>query len=331
MARRLAEVAQHVGVSEATVSRVLNNKPGISEATRAAVLSALDVLGYERPTKLRGERARLVGIVLPEMQNPIFPGFAEVMAGALAKKGFTPVLCARTVDGVAESEYITILLEQNVSGVIFASGLYQQTRAAHEHYARLRERGLPTVLINASADGLAFPRVCTDEEHAVEQAYAHLTALGHERIGLVLGPPDHVPSARKLAAYRAARKGATELVAHGALTMEEGHAAAARLVAEGATGLICASDVLAIGAMRAVRRAGKQVPADVSVVGFDDSGLMAFTDPPLTTVRQPIVAMGQAAVALLLSQIDAEQVPDDELLFEPELVVRASTGPAPTT
>jgi DNA-binding LacI/PurR family transcriptional regulator len=184
------------------------------------------------------------------------------------------------------------------------------------------------VLINATADGLRFPRVCTDEEHAVEQAYAHLVALGHDRIGLVLGPPDHVPSARKLAAYRTARAGADELVAHGALTMEEGHAAAARLIAEGATALICASDALAIGAMRAVRRLGKQVPADVSVVGFDDSGLMAFTDPPLTTVRQPVTAMGQAAVALLISQIEAEQVPDDELLFEPELVVRASTGPA---
>jgi DNA-binding LacI/PurR family transcriptional regulator len=99
MTRRLADVARKVGVSEATVSRVLNEKPGVSESTRQAVLTALDVLGYERPTKLRGERARLVGLVLPELQNPIFPAFAEVVSGALAQQGYTPVLCTQTVGG----------------------------------------------------------------------------------------------------------------------------------------------------------------------------------------------------------------------------------------
>src|SRR5450756_2188924 len=97
MARRLAEVAKYTHVSEATVSRVLNRKPGVSEATRAAVLTALDVLGYERPTHLRGNRPRLVGLVLPELQNPIFPAFAEVVADALAKRGFTPLLYTRTI------------------------------------------------------------------------------------------------------------------------------------------------------------------------------------------------------------------------------------------
>src|SRR2546423_6184356 len=143
MTRRLAEVAQYVGVSEATVSRVLNGKPGISDATRAAVLTALDVLGYERPSKLRGQRARLVGLVLPELQNPIFPAFAEVVAGALAQRGFTPVLCTRTEEGVSEVEYVDMLLEQQVSGVIFAGGLYAQAAADHEHYRRTRGRGPP--------------------------------------------------------------------------------------------------------------------------------------------------------------------------------------------
>src|SRR5690242_5545347 len=132
MTRRLAEVAKYVGVSEATVSRVLNGKPGISEATRTAVLTALDVLGYERPSKLRGQRARLVGLVLPELQNPIFPAFAEVVAGALAQRGFTPVLCTRTEEGVSEIEYVDMLLDQQVSGVIFAGGLYAQAAADHD-------------------------------------------------------------------------------------------------------------------------------------------------------------------------------------------------------
>src|SRR4029450_1563578 len=136
MTRRLAEVARKVGVSEATVSRVLNGKPGVSEATRQAVLTALDVLGYERPTKLRGERARLVGLVLPELQNPIFPAFAEVVAGAVAKRGFPPVLCTRPAEGVSEADYVDILLDQQVSGVVFAGGLYAQADADHEHPRR---------------------------------------------------------------------------------------------------------------------------------------------------------------------------------------------------
>jgi len=103
MTRRLTEVAAYAKVSEATVSRVLNGKPGVAEATRQAVLTALDVLGYERPTQLRGQRARLVGLVLPELQNPIFPAFAEVVADALSRRGVTPVLCTRTAAGVTEA------------------------------------------------------------------------------------------------------------------------------------------------------------------------------------------------------------------------------------
>lgn len=324
MTRRLAEVAKYVGVSEATVSRVLNGRPGISEATRNAVLTALDVLGYERPVKLRGERARLVGLVLPELQNPIFPAFAEVVAGALARKGFTPVLCTRTTDGVAESDYVDMLLDQHVSGVIFAGGNYAQGDADHDHYRRLLQRGLPAILVNASIDGLGFPRVSADDSVAVEQAYGHLTSLGHERIGLILGPRDHMPSQRKLDAF----KGDRDLVERTIFSMEGGHAAAGRLVERGVTGLICASDVLALGAVRGARRAGLSVPDDISVVGYDDSSVMTCTDPPLTTVRQPIEAMGQAAVALLVAEIGGSPVIADELLFDPELVVRGSTASA---
>jgi DNA-binding LacI/PurR family transcriptional regulator len=331
MTRRLADVAKHVGVSEATVSRVLNGRPGISDGTRQAVLTALDVLGYDRPAKLRGERARLVGLILPELANPIFPAFAEVAAGDLAKRGLTPVLCTRTASGIGEADYVAMLLDQHVSGVLFAGGLYAQGEADHAHYRLLRERGLPAVLVNAAVDGLGFPSVSVDDAHAVEQAYAHLRSLGHDRVGLVLGPRDHVPSARKLAGFVTATRAHQRdvdmaLVERTIFSMEGGHAAATRLVGGGATALICASDVLALGAVRAVRRQGKSVPGHVSVVGFDDSALMSCVDPPLTTVRQPIESMGQAAVALLVGQIAGQTMPTEELVFAPELVVRRSTA-----
>jgi DNA-binding LacI/PurR family transcriptional regulator len=334
MARRLAEVARKVGVSEATVSRVLNGKPGVSEATRQAVLTALDVLGYERPIKLRGERARLVGLVLPELQNPIFPAFAEVVSGALAQQGFTPVLYTQTIGGVSETDYVDLLLQQQISGVIFAGGLYAQEDARHDHYRRLSERRLPTVLINAAIDGLEFPRVVCDDAVAAEQAMGHLLSLGHTRIGFVLGPRDHVPSNRKLAAARlcAARSGVTlddSQVVHAMYSLETAQPAATRLLRTGVTGIVCASDPMALGAIRAARRAGLRIPEDVSVVGYDDSALMNYTEPPLTTVRQPIEPMGRMAIQLLVAQIAGASVPNEELLFEPELVVRGSTGSAP--
>ncbi|MEV6012052.1 LacI family DNA-binding transcriptional regulator [Streptomyces sp. NPDC051976] len=371
MTRRLAEVAKRVGVSEATVSRVLNGKPGVSDSTRQAVLTALDVLGYERPTQLRGVRARLVGLVLPELQNPIFPALAEVAGGALVQLGFTPVLCTRTAGGLTEAEYVTMLLDQQVSGVIFCGGL------SAEEYGALLRRGVPVVLLNAAVDyaaiqtepqpdrsparpldrpvpahrgayrpaeryqdrldrrtvrTLGFPQVSTDDVAAVQQAYAHLSSLGHTRIGLMVGPADHTPSRRKAAAFttlaaRSAAGKAAHPIGNALFSFEGGQAVATELLTTGITALICGSDVLALGAIRAARRQGLTVPHDLSVVGYDDSAFMNYTDPPLTTLRQPIEAMSRAAVTLLANQINGTNPTPKELLHEPELVVRHSTAP----
>jgi DNA-binding LacI/PurR family transcriptional regulator len=327
MPGKLADVARQAGVSEATVSRVLNGKPGISDSTRAAVLTALDVIGYERPTHLRVRRARMVGLVVPELQNPIFPALAEVVAGALAQRGFNAVLCTRT-GSMSEAEYVDMLLERQVSGMVFAGGQYAEADAPHEHYTRLLKLRLPVVLVNAAAEHLDFPRVSTDDAVAMEQSYAHLAYLGHERIGLIIGPPDHMPSRRKLEAFERLSPTA-DLVERTRFSLEGGHAAASRLLAQDVTAIICASDPLALGAIRAARRAGLRVPADVSVVGYDDSAFMSCTDPPLTTVRQPIEAIGRAAVEMLAGQIEGSEVSADELFFEPEIVARGSTAAAP--
>ncbi|HEV3357227.1 MAG TPA: LacI family DNA-binding transcriptional regulator [Pseudonocardiaceae bacterium] len=326
MTHRLAEVAKRVGVSEATVSRVLNGKSGVSDATRSAVLTALDVLGYERPTQLRGVRARLVGLVLPELQNPIFPALAEVVGGSLVQQGFTPVLCTRTAGGLTEAEYVSMLLDQQVSGVVFCGGM-----TAEEHH-RLLGRGVPVVLLNAAVDHVGFPMVSTDDAAAVALAFGHLRTLGHRDIGLLVGPAGHIPSQRKIEAFTAlaARAGIDigNRIGNALFSFEGGQAIAAELISAGARALICGSDIIALGAIRAARRAGLRVPHDFSVVGFDDSALMNYIDPPLTTLRQPIEAMARAAVTLLTNQIEGASPMPRELLHEPELVVRGSTGPA---
>ena len=334
MRARLSDIARQAEVSEATVSRVLNDRPGVAPETRQAVLTALDVLGYERPARLRKRSAGLVGLVVPELDNPIFPAFAQVIESTLAQSGFTPVLCTQTAGGVTEDEYVEMLLDRQVSGIVFVSGLHADTSADHERYRRLLARPLPIVMVNGHVPDLPAPFVSCDEREAAELAVAHLVALGHRRIGLITGPDRFSPVQRKLAGYRESMRrllGAgdellDELAELSLFGVEGGEAAAARLLERGATGLVCGSDLMALGAIRAARQRGLHVPGDVSVVGFDDSPLMAFTDPPLTTMRQPVTAMAVAAVRALVDEINGHGAPHSEYVFRPELVVRGSTA-----
>lgn len=333
---RLSDIADQAGVSEATVSRVLNDRPGVSSTTRRAVLTALDVLGYERPLRLRG-RPGLVGLVVPELENPIFPVFAQVMETRLAQQGYTPVLCTQTPGGVTEDEYVDLLLDRGVAGIIFVSGLHADSTADVSRYSALVDRGLPIVLVNGYAPGVDAPFISDDDAAAMDLAVAHLTSMGHRRIGLAVGPSRFVPVVRKRAAFVAAmvrltgidEQEAEGLVAHSLFSVEGGQAAAHHLLSLGVTAIACGSDLMALGAIRTIRQRGLRTPEDVSVVGYDDSRLIAFTDPPLTTVRQAVPAMGTAAVQALVDAINGTPAPRDEFVFRPELVVRSSTGPAP--
>ncbi|WP_189129367.1 LacI family DNA-binding transcriptional regulator [Wenjunlia tyrosinilytica] len=337
MTARLADIAAQAGVSEATVSRVLNGRPGVSAATRQSVLTALDLLGYERPVRLRQRSAGLVGLVIPELENPIFPLFAQVIGQALTRQGYTPVLCTQTAGGSTEDQLTEMLVERGVAGIVFLSGLHADTTADMERYDRLIGQGVPFVLINGFTDKVAAPFVSPDDRAAVHLAVTHLAALGHERIGLAVGPKRFVPVLRKIEGFvRAmgdvlgtAPDDAEKLIRHSLYGLEGGQAAATALLGDGCTAVVCASDMMALGAIRAARQQGLSVPEDVSVVGFDDSPLIAFTDPPLTTIRQPVTAMGQAAVRALLEEIGGTPAPHSEFVFLPELVVRGSTASAP--
>lgn len=335
MTARLADIAAQAGVSEATVSRVLNGKPGVAAVTRQAVLTALDVLGYERPSRLRERRAGLVGLVIPELENPIFPAFAQVIDTMLAQHGYTPVLCTETPGGVSEDEYVEMLLERGVSGIIFISGMHADTQANPDRYHRLRERRLPIVLINGYLKGVDAPFISNDDVASMELAVGHLVALGHTRIGLAVGPRRFLPVVRKIAGFTQSMKSllglsvVDDLVECSLFSVEGGAAAAGALIERGVTAIVCGSDMMALGAVRAARSRGLQVPRDVSVVGYDDSSLIAFTDPPLTTIRQLVQPMGHAAVRALIDEIAGVPAPRAEFVFRPELVVRSSTGPAP--
>jgi len=328
---RLLDIAEVAKVSTATVSRVLNGKPGASEDVRQSVLAAMDMLGYARPGVLQAKAAGLVGVVVPELNNPIFPAFAHALEARLSQHGYSALLCTQSPGGTTEQECIDLLVGQRVSGIIFVSGLHADIGARHDQYRELQLRGVPRTFINGFAADVEGTFVGTDDAAAIEVSVRHLVSLGHDRIGLAMGPDRFVPSRRKVDAFGQALRtqlGVTDPSGHIApslYTLEGGHAAATELISTGHTAIICGSDLMALGAIRAARAAGLSVPEDLSVVGYDDSTLVAFVDPPLTTIHQPVTALCSAAVGALLGEIDGNPGPQTELLFRPELIVRGST------
>jgi LacI family transcriptional regulator, repressor for deo operon, udp, cdd, tsx, nupC, and nupG len=335
----LADVAARAGVSVATVSRVLNDRPGVNEATRRAVLTAVDVLGYDRPSRLRARGAGLVGVVVAELDNPFFPAFARALETPLVHGGYTPVLCTQSLGGIHEDDYVQALLGHGVAGIVFVSGIHAVAGTDVGRYLRLTEQGLPLVLVNGHLPGVPAAFVSNDDVRSVDLAVSHLVHMGHRRIGLALGQRRYVPVLRRIEGYNAAMRRYVDpdlsdadlepWVACTWFTVDGGATAARQLLELEPTAIVCGSDVMALGVVRAARQAGLRVPGDLSVVGSDDGLLMEFVDPPLTTVRQPAAAMGAAAVRTLLEQIAGAAAPAAEMVFEPELVVRGSTAPAP--
>jgi alanine racemase len=339
MTVRLADIAARAGVSVATVSRVLNDKPGVNERTRRVVLTAVDVLGYDRPARLRKRTSGLVGLVVPELENPFFPRMAQALEDRLVRSGYTPVLCSQTLGGVHEDDYVHTLLGHGVAGIIFVSGIHAVADSPPARYQRLIEAGLPVVFVNGPVPAVRAPAVSTDDQVSMDLAVAHLANMGHRHVALVTGQRRYLTVQRKIDGFKAAMRRHVDAdltdewlearIATTYYTVEGGALAAAALLAVGVTGVVCASDVMAIGVVAAARQRGIDVPGRLSVVGCDDSLLIEFTDPPLTTVRQPVPALADATVRSLLDGIAGSRQVDGELVFRPELVVRGSTARAP--
>jgi LacI family transcriptional regulator, repressor for deo operon, udp, cdd, tsx, nupC, and nupG len=332
MRPRLRDVAVHTGVSEATVSRVLNNRPGVAAGTRTRVLDALAALGHPGQGEVVPTRARTVGIVVPELDNPVFPLFVQAIERRLHAQGLSAIIASATMEGAPEPSVVAMLRERDVEGFVFVSGLHADRDADHSTYRRLAEEGVPVVLINGAVDGLECPAVSADDQEAGHLAVRHLWVLGHRRIGFAGGLDSLQPTRRKLAGVRAALRaagGPPPIAVEAPFTVEGGQLSASSLLRDGCTGIVAASDLIALGAIRAARSTGLDVPGDVSVIGFDDTMMVAHTDPPLTTIRQPIQAMAAAAADTLAASLAGTGTVTGEYLFQPDLIARASTGPAP--
>ncbi|MER5928850.1 LacI family DNA-binding transcriptional regulator [Streptomyces sp. NPDC002054] len=326
----ITDVAARAQVSEATVSRVINRRQGVSKKTRDAVEQAMAELGYERQTQ-----GQLVAVVTEFVSNPFFADVAERIESALAPHGLKSVLCPAFPGGVQEREFISALVDKGIAAVVFLSASNTVEGSDTDTYELLRQRRVPYVGINGEfADGVPVPVFSTDDMLAAELAVDHLYRLGHRRIGMASGPAGNQPADRRVRGFldAMAKRGledAESRVIRQSYTVEGGQAAVAPLLALGATGIVAASDYMALGAIRGIRRQGRSVPDDVSVVGYDGSAITEFTDPPLTTVRQPADRLALEVGRSVLALVGNRDVPTGELLFDPELVIRSTTGPPP--
>lgn len=325
---KMSDVAVHAGVSTATVSRVLAGKAGVRDATRDKVRSSLEELGYQASSGSR-QHGGPVAVVVPELTNPGFAKFVDELDFALAGTNLPMVVLPASALGTSEVQHLDHLMEMQISGLVSISGTPADSYADNQQYHRLIRAGLPVVFLNAHAPDLEGPFFSCSDADAVNQAVAHLTSLGHRRIGLATGQTRYLPSRRKIEALVELGYELEKDVASTIFTAEGGQAAAKTLLDTGHTAIICGSDVMALGVIREVRARGMSVPDDVSVIGFDDSPLMAFTDPPLTTIRQPARAMCDAAVKALLALLAGEDPGTHEMLFPPDLIIRQTTGPTP--
>lgn len=331
----IKDVAAHAGVSVGTVSNVLNRPGLVSERTRIRVNEAITALGFvrnESARQLRAGRSRTLAYVVLDTTNPFFTdvarGVEEVSLGA----GMALFLCNSDEDAAREANYLDLLEEQRVQGVLITP-----VDPDGERLALLPRRGTPVVLVDRAAEAGSACSVAVDDVMGGDLAAAHLLETGHERIAFV-GGPLAIPQVRDrrqgaLAALRREGRDESALVVleTSAPTAPEGRRAGERLVglpaARRPTAAFCANDLLALGLLQEMTRQGLRVPDDIAIVGYDDIDFAAAAAVPLTSVRQPRHQLGRTAAELLLAEASGEPGHvHQQILFQPELVVRSSTA-----
>ncbi|MBB5924764.1 LacI family DNA-binding transcriptional regulator [Streptomyces echinatus] len=329
----LNAVAARAGVGRGTVSRVINGSPKVSDRSRAAVERAIAELGYvpDRVARsLATRRTDTVALVVPDAENRLFsePYFSGIIRGVSA--GLTgagmQLLLVLTGDAWERDRLAGYLAAQRVDGVLMMAVHGDDTLPD-----RLEELAVPTVLAGRRGDREGLGHVRADNRGGARLAVRHLLAAGRRSVATITGPLDMDVARARLDGYREALREAgltveEDLVAQGDFTEEGGRAAMGELLRRrpDLDAVFAASDVMASGAVPALRTAGRRVPGDVALIGFDDSVVARHIDPPLTSVRQPLEEMGRAMAALLLEEIAQRGSGKRGVVLPTELVVRES-------
>lgn len=327
-ATRLTDVARRAGVSTATVSRALSRPEMVSPAARDAVQRAVAATGYRMnhaARNLRKQRTGAIVALVPNLGNPFFAKILSGMGQELSAAGYY-LLVGDTMEAGGRHRALDRFLDPSrADGIILLDGqvTLDDLRALPD--------APPVVMACEWIEGAALPRVVLDNAAGAGMAARHLLDLGHRRIGWIGGPEGNVLHLSRLAGLRRALPDLAEGYV-GDFSLQAGARAGAEWLARDpaarATGIAAFSDEMAAGFMAELQRAGVSIPAEVSVVGFDGIDWVAHLPTPLTTVRQPKQDLGRTAARTLLARIRGETIPVETVL-QPELLVRASTGPEP--
>lgn len=341
MTATIRDVAVRAGVSTATVSRSLRGHANVAPETRAAVALAARELRYRpsgvaRSLKLRSTRT--IGLIVTDIENPYFPQIVRAVEDAARAAGYSVLLADGRRDPDREIESLEVLADREVDGLIIAS-----TALTRRHTARIRELRCPIVIVNSESTIPMVPAILSDNVSGGRLAAEHLLSLGHRHFAFVALPRedasaefDRVRGAR-LALAEGGPADSALVVVPGETGVSGGEMAVTAALRESprTTAVICANDLTAIGAIRGLRRSGRAVPLDVSVVGFDDIDIVSHLDPPLTTIRQATTEMGEWALASLRERMTGELKPEALALdsktsptvrLDVTLVVRESTA-----
>ncbi|MFC9920035.1 LacI family DNA-binding transcriptional regulator [Agromyces binzhouensis] len=331
------DVAKLAEVHKATVSRALDprTRDQVNADTVKRVKRAARQLGYVPNAMARGLRTSVsmtVGVIIPDLMNPIFPPMVRGIERVLQPRGYTALLANTDGHEDVEASVFESLLQRRVDGFVIATGRLEDQPMLR----RAQESGVPAVMVNRESGAGFYPAVTGDQRGGVEAALRHLFGLGHRSIVHLAGPRTFSTTRARAEVFEAlcaAEPGVTgSVVDAGALTAEAGAAAMERIIATGTcpTAVFAGNDLVALGAVRALHAHDLRVPDDVSIIGFNDMPFAADFSPALTTVHVPLQEIGAEAARLLLTAIETGAQRPVSVSMPVELVVRASTAPART-
>lgn len=328
------DVAERAGVSVGTVSNVMNHPEKVSAAAVARVTAAIDELGFIRndaARQLRDGRSKTIGLVVLDVRNPFFTDVARGAEDKAADAGLTVTLGNSDENTDRESTYLDLFEQQRVHGVLISP-----FADITDRLRRLRQRGIPAVLVDRTSSDLSFSSVSVDDLAGGRLAASHLIEIGRRRLAFVGGPAIRQVADRLEGARQAVSEhpdATLEVIPTDALSVlagrSAGHEILARPAVERPDAVFAANDLVAMGVLQALMMQGKgvRVPEEIALIGYDDIDFASAAVVPLSSIRQPSALIGQTAVEILLEEAAAPGTDPRQVVFQPELVVRASTAP----
>ena len=334
----IREVAADAGVSVATVSNVLNRPEIVARPTRDRVNASIRELGFvrnESARQLRAGRSRTIGLVVLDVANPFFTDLARGVEDEANKAGLAVILCNSDDQERKEKRYLELLEEHRVQGVLITPVVNAGSRLT-----RLQRRGTPVVLVDSRSPSRGQCSVAVDDVLGGDLAVSHLLSAGHEDIAYACGPQtirqvaDRLEGAGRALARVGRPATALHVIEAGSLNVAAGQKAGAEIAALPAaampTAVFCANDLIALGVLQEMTRNRIRVPEDIAIVGYDDIDFAAAAAVPLTSVRQPRQQLGRTAARMLLAEAASDEAHQhQQVIFEPELIIRQSTEAAP--